>query len=145
MPSYLWPLPLIWGFFRTLLGSALLMLELSSSVEGVPGHSDSIPGFSRLFFQLGYSLAHISQYTRCSWRRQSLMVTFASWDVFWGGSGFSGCGGNRMWSGWLVLHTEDKVNQDWGASPLGTFGLTCLKGSFVCWGSALNSVFLTLD
>lgn len=83
-PSYLWRLASIWGFFRTLLGSALLMLGLASSVEDVPGHSDPFPGFSRLFFQLGYLLARIGQYTRCSWRRQSLMLTFASWDVFWG-------------------------------------------------------------
>lgn len=88
-----------WGFFRTLLGSALLMLGLTSSVEDMPGHSDPFPGFVSLFFQLGYSLAHIGQYTRCSWRRQGLMLTFASWDVFCGGSGFSGCGGNGMWSG----------------------------------------------
>lgn len=84
------------------------MLGLTSSVEVVPGHSDPFPGFASLFFQLGYSLAHIGQYTRCSWRRQDLiMLTFASWDVFCGGSGFSGCGGNGMWSGVIgTAHRE---------------------------------------
>lgn len=83
------------------------MLGLTSSVEDGPGHSDSFPGFASLFFQLGYSLAHTGQYTRCSWSRQGLMLTFASWDVFYGGSGFSGCGGNRMWSGVIgTAHRE---------------------------------------
>lgn len=70
------------------------MLGLTSSVEDAPA-------FASLLFRLGYSLAHIGQYTSCSWRgHQSLMLTLlpgtcSEEEV----SGFSGCGGNRMWSG----------------------------------------------
>lgn len=64
-----------------------------------PRYSDPFPGVGRLFFRLGYLLACIGQYTRCSRRSWSWMLTFAPWDVFWGGSGFLGHGGYRMWSG----------------------------------------------
>lgn len=83
------------------LGSARLVLGIISSVEDAmhfsPRHSDPFPGTGKMFFQLGYLLACMGQCTRCSWRSQSWLLTFAPWDVFWGGSGFLGCGGHRMW------------------------------------------------
>lgn len=59
----------------SLLGSALLVLGIISSVEDVmrfsPRPSDAFPGVGRMFFQLGYLLAGMGQYTRCSWRSGS--------------------------------------------------------------------------
>lgn len=91
----------------SLLGSAQLVLGIISSVEDAmhfsPRYCDPFPGFGRMFFQLGYLLARMGYYTRCSRRSWSWMLTFAPWDVFWGGSGFLGCGRYRMWSGVISI------------------------------------------
>lgn len=92
----------------SLLGSALRVLGVMSSVEDAmhfnPKHSDPFPGFGRTFFPTRLLAGmHRSIYKMFS-EKPELNVDFcAPWDVFWGGSGFSGCGGYRMWSGMISI------------------------------------------
>lgn len=53
-----------------------------------------------MFLQLGYLPACMGQYPRCARRSGSGVLTFAPWDVFWGGSGVSVAAGvGCAWGG----------------------------------------------
>ena len=99
----------------SLPSSAGRVLGIISSIEDAMcfslRHSNPPPGVGRMFFQLGYLLARIGKYPRCSWRSWGWMLTFAPWDIFWGGSGLFGCGGYRMWSGEIRITLRMKLTR----------------------------------
>lgn len=127
-------------------GSAQRVLGLLSGAEDAMSHAFqskalcSSLGAERLFFQLGYLLACLRQYTRCARSSWSGMLTFASWDMFWGGSGVLGCGGYRMWPGVISITHWRKLTRMRSIFSLCAFGPRCLKRRcFVDQGDAFDS------
>ena len=89
----------------SLPGSAGLVLGIISRVENAmhfsPRHSDPSPGVGRMFFQLGYLLARIGKYPRCSRRSWGWMLILLPGMCSGEEVGFSvvvgiGCGLGRL-------------------------------------------------